>query len=55
MVADKAVPKAKRILAEFRLVTLHLALEEILANHAGSTDFLAAPCAKYIHRTTFYS
>jgi hypothetical protein len=55
MVADKAVPKAKRILAEFRLVTFHLALEKILANHAGTTDFLAAPRAKYIHRTTFNS
>jgi hypothetical protein len=43
MVADKAIPHAEGILAESGVGPFHLALEEILGNHAGMTDSLGTP------------
>jgi hypothetical protein len=53
MVADVAVPHTEGILAEFRIGFFHLALEKILADHAGMTNFLTIPYVEDTHCSTF--
>jgi hypothetical protein len=55
MVADVAVPHAQGKLAEFRVEPFHLALEKILADHAGTTDFYRIPYVEYTHSATLSS
>ena len=55
MVADEAIPHGDGVLAESRVGPFHLALENILANHAGMTDSLGIPYVKYIQSSTFFS
>ena len=50
MVADVAISHAEGILTEPGVGTFHLALEKILADHAGTTDFHGIPPVKDTHR-----
>jgi hypothetical protein len=53
MVADVAVPHTEGIFAEFRIGFFHLALEKILADHAGLTNFHSIPYVEDTHSSTF--
>jgi hypothetical protein len=55
IVADKTIPHADGILAESGVGSFHLALEKILADHAGTTNPLGAPQVKNIHNAAFCS
>ena len=53
MVADVAPPHTEGIFAEFRIGSFHLALEKILADHAGTTYSHRLPYVEDTHGSTF--
>jgi hypothetical protein len=53
VVADIAVSHGEGILTESGVGPFDLALEEILADHPGSTNSHGIPYVEYIHSPTF--
>jgi hypothetical protein len=53
MIADEAAPHAEGMLAEFGVGPFHLALEKVLADHPGTTNFYGVPQVEYTHSFTF--
>jgi hypothetical protein len=49
VVADVAAPHTEGIFAEFRIGFFHLALEKILADHAGTTNSHRIPYVEDTH------